>query len=98
MQELLYIMLQKEDLNKLSNYFYLMEVCFVSCFIHLAVAFKIYGSGSVCHTLSSFNLTDELIIACVSANALVMNDDCQTPLDVARSKGFSNVVRAIEVF
>ncbi|CAI9118162.1 OLC1v1019692C2 [Oldenlandia corymbosa var. corymbosa] len=30
------------------------------------------------------------------ANALVMNDDCQTPLDVARVKGFSNVVRAIE--
>ncbi|XP_019181074.1 PREDICTED: putative E3 ubiquitin-protein ligase XBAT35 isoform X2 [Ipomoea nil] len=30
------------------------------------------------------------------ANALVMNDDCQTPLDVARIKGFSNVVRAIE--
>ncbi|XP_015087643.1 putative E3 ubiquitin-protein ligase XBAT35 isoform X1 [Solanum pennellii] len=30
------------------------------------------------------------------ANALLMNDDCQTPLDVARIKGFSNVVRAIE--
>ncbi|OVA02390.1 zinc finger protein [Macleaya cordata] len=30
------------------------------------------------------------------ANALVMNDDCQTPLDVARAKGYSNVVRAIE--
>ncbi|CAH9087794.1 unnamed protein product [Cuscuta europaea] len=30
------------------------------------------------------------------ANALVINDDCQTPLDVARVKGFSNVVRAIE--
>ncbi|CAL5337410.1 hypothetical protein CsSME_00020620 [Camellia sinensis var. sinensis] len=30
------------------------------------------------------------------ANALVMNDDCQTPLDVARIKGYSNVVRAIE--
>ncbi|EPS62719.1 hypothetical protein M569_12071, partial [Genlisea aurea] len=30
------------------------------------------------------------------ASALMMNDDCQTPLDVARSKGFSNVVRAIE--
>lgn len=30
------------------------------------------------------------------ANALIMNDDCQTPLDVARIKGFSNVVRAIE--
>ncbi|XP_019259349.1 PREDICTED: putative E3 ubiquitin-protein ligase XBAT34 isoform X2 [Nicotiana attenuata] len=30
------------------------------------------------------------------ANALIMNDDCQTPLDVARIKGFSNVVRGIE--
>ncbi|PWA55815.1 Ankyrin repeat-containing protein [Artemisia annua] len=30
------------------------------------------------------------------ANALMMNDDCQTALDVARVKGFSNVVRAIE--
>ncbi|XP_043693531.1 probable E3 ubiquitin-protein ligase XBOS34 isoform X2 [Telopea speciosissima] len=30
------------------------------------------------------------------ANALTMNDDCQTPLEVARSKGHSNVVRAIE--
>ncbi|XP_062109340.1 putative E3 ubiquitin-protein ligase XBAT34 isoform X2 [Humulus lupulus] len=30
------------------------------------------------------------------ANALVMNDDCQTPLDVARDKGHGNVVRAIE--
>ncbi|KAL6989927.1 hypothetical protein U1Q18_015680 [Sarracenia purpurea var. burkii] len=30
------------------------------------------------------------------ANALVMNDDCQTPLDIARVKGNINVVRAIE--
>ncbi|KAI3459518.1 hypothetical protein Pfo_016181 [Paulownia fortunei] len=30
------------------------------------------------------------------ANALVMNDDCQTPLNVARAKGYGNVVRAIE--
>uniref|UniRef100_A0A7N0ZWB5 RING-type domain-containing protein n=1 Tax=Kalanchoe fedtschenkoi TaxID=63787 RepID=A0A7N0ZWB5_KALFE len=30
------------------------------------------------------------------ANALVMNDDCQTPLDIARIKGFTNVVRLIE--
>ncbi|KAJ0803125.1 putative transcription factor C2H2 family [Helianthus annuus] len=30
------------------------------------------------------------------ANALVMNDDCQTALDVARFKGFSNVVRVLE--
>jgi len=32
-----------------------------------------------------------------SANALMMNDDCQTPLEVARAKGYGNVVRAIEV-
>lgn len=30
------------------------------------------------------------------ANALVMNDDCQSPLEVARAKGHINVVRAIE--
>ncbi|XP_051129350.1 putative E3 ubiquitin-protein ligase XBAT35 [Andrographis paniculata] len=30
------------------------------------------------------------------ANALIMNDDCQTALDVARAKGYCNVVRAIE--
>ncbi|XP_068665313.1 putative E3 ubiquitin-protein ligase XBAT35 [Aristolochia californica] len=30
------------------------------------------------------------------ANAAVMNDDCQTPLDLARAKGHVNVVRAIE--
>ncbi|XP_010527401.1 PREDICTED: putative E3 ubiquitin-protein ligase XBAT35 [Tarenaya hassleriana] len=31
-----------------------------------------------------------------SANPLVLNDNCQTPLEVARVKGYSNVVRAIE--
>lgn len=30
------------------------------------------------------------------ANPLLMNDDCQTPLEVARAKGNSNVVRVIE--
>ncbi|XP_073299775.1 putative E3 ubiquitin-protein ligase XBAT35 [Primulina huaijiensis] len=30
------------------------------------------------------------------ANALLINDDCQTPLDVARAKGYSSVVRTIE--
>ncbi|PKA59246.1 putative E3 ubiquitin-protein ligase XBOS34 [Apostasia shenzhenica] len=30
------------------------------------------------------------------ANPLVMNDDCETPLDLARAKGHVNVVRAIE--
>ncbi|EPS57172.1 hypothetical protein M569_17649, partial [Genlisea aurea] len=32
----------------------------------------------------------------LSANALVMNHDLQTPLDVARANGYANVVRAIE--
>lgn len=36
------------------------------------------------------------VIKC-PANALVLNDDCQTPLEVARAKGFTNVVRANEV-
>lgn len=31
------------------------------------------------------------------ANPLVLNDDFKTPLEVARTKGYSNVVRAIEV-
>ncbi|KAL1294664.1 hypothetical protein HN51_055457 [Arachis hypogaea] len=30
------------------------------------------------------------------ANPLILNDDCQTALEVARAKGHSNVVRAIE--
>ncbi|MQL87444.1 hypothetical protein Taro_019988 [Colocasia esculenta] len=30
------------------------------------------------------------------ANSLVMNDDCHTPLDLARAKGHINVVRTIE--
>ncbi|XP_021770141.1 putative E3 ubiquitin-protein ligase XBAT35 [Chenopodium quinoa] len=30
------------------------------------------------------------------ANPFARNDDCQTPLDVARTKGYCNVVRAIE--
>ncbi|KAJ4833004.1 hypothetical protein Tsubulata_001681 [Turnera subulata] len=30
------------------------------------------------------------------ANPLMLNDDCQTPLEVARAKGYGNVVRTIE--
>ncbi|XP_061349800.1 putative E3 ubiquitin-protein ligase XBAT35 [Gastrolobium bilobum] len=30
------------------------------------------------------------------ANPLILNDDCQTALEVARAKGHSNVVRALE--
>jgi len=32
-----------------------------------------------------------------AANPLVLNDDCLTALEVARTKGHSNVVRTIEV-
>lgn len=32
-----------------------------------------------------------------AANPLVLNDDCQTALEVARAKGNSNVVRTMEV-
>ncbi|KAI0492347.1 hypothetical protein KFK09_026618 [Dendrobium nobile] len=42
---------------------------------------------------------DDTVILLLShgANPLVMNDDCQTPLDLARAKGNSNVVRAIQL-
>ncbi|KAL9271660.1 putative E3 ubiquitin-protein ligase XBAT35 [Drosera capensis] len=30
------------------------------------------------------------------ANALLINDDCQTPLEIARAKGFGEIVRALE--
>ena len=33
----------------------------------------------------------------LAANPFIRNDDCQTPLDVARTKGYCNVVRVIEV-
>lgn len=38
-----------------------------------------------------------LLLRVYIANALLVNDDCQTPLEVARAKGYGNVVRSIEV-
>ncbi|VVB10530.1 unnamed protein product [Arabis nemorensis] len=40
--------------------------------------------------------TVKLLLLSHDANPLVLNDDFQTPLDIARAKGYSNVVRAIE--
>nr|GMD62877.1 putative E3 ubiquitin-protein ligase XBAT35 isoform X2 [Ipomoea batatas] len=37
-----------------------------------------------------------LLLLSHGANPLAMNDDCLTPLDVARLKGYTNVVRTIE--
>lgn len=37
------------------------------------------------------------ILIWFSANALLVNDDCQTALDLARAKGYSKIVRLIEV-
>ncbi|XP_073278898.1 putative E3 ubiquitin-protein ligase XBAT35 [Primulina huaijiensis] len=39
--------------------------------------------------------TVELLLS-HGANALKINDNCQTPLDIARMRGYSNVVRGIE--
>ncbi|KAG8481396.1 hypothetical protein CXB51_026194 [Gossypium anomalum] len=52
----------------------------------------------VVNQISAKNFKSSLIsnLFELSANPLVMNDDCQTPPDVARVKGNVNVVRAIE--
>ncbi|GAB2217737.1 hypothetical protein Droror1_Dr00000946 [Drosera rotundifolia] len=39
--------------------------------------------------------TVELLLS-NGANALLINDDCQTPLEIARAKGFGEIVRALE--
>ncbi|XP_042517550.1 putative E3 ubiquitin-protein ligase XBAT34 isoform X2 [Macadamia integrifolia] len=54
-------------------------------------------AGTALHHAAKRGLeqTVKLLLA-HGANAFAMNDDCQTPLEVARSKGFSNVVRVIE--
>ena len=38
-----------------------------------------------------------IMVFLLAANPLALNDDFQTPLDVARDNGHSDVVRAIEV-
>lgn len=87
---LLYIMRQNEALKTLSSYFSLTEVdlddfLFIMLYITLEFSILFTPLFNVCLFKSS-------------ANPLVINDDCQTPLDVARAKGYVNVVRAIEVF
>ncbi|GAB2298353.1 hypothetical protein Dimus_032421 [Dionaea muscipula] len=54
-------------------------------------------AGTPLHHASKRGL-DQMVRLLLShgANPFLTNDDCQTPLDVARAKGFSNVVRMIE--
>ncbi|XP_043805836.1 putative E3 ubiquitin-protein ligase XBAT35 isoform X2 [Manihot esculenta] len=54
-------------------------------------------AGTPLHHAAKRGLKDTVVLLLSSgANALVRNDDCHTALDVARIKGHTNVVRAIE--
>ncbi|KAB2599840.1 E3 ubiquitin-protein ligase XBAT35 [Pyrus ussuriensis x Pyrus communis] len=54
-------------------------------------------AGTPLHHAAKRGLEDVVnLLLSHGANALIMNDDCQSPLDVARAKGYMNVVRAIE--
>ncbi|MCE3052523.1 putative E3 ubiquitin-protein ligase xbat35, partial [Datura stramonium] len=56
-----------------------------------------YHAGTVLHHAAKRGLDDTVqLLLSYGANPLIKNDACQTPLEVARAKGFSNVVRTIE--
>ncbi|KAF3637497.1 putative E3 ubiquitin-protein ligase XBAT35 [Capsicum annuum] len=56
-----------------------------------------YGAGTALHHAAKRGLDDNVqLLLSYGANPLIKNDGCQTPLEVARAKGFSNVVRTIE--
>nr|KJB72370.1 hypothetical protein B456_011G174600 [Gossypium raimondii] len=55
-----------------------------------------HGGTPLHHAAKRGHLNTVKLLLFHGANPLVMNDDCQTPLDVARVKGNVNVVRAIE--
>ncbi|GMI95918.1 XB3 ortholog 5 in Arabidopsis thaliana [Hibiscus trionum] len=55
-----------------------------------------HGGTPLHHAAKRGLLTTVKLLLSHGANPLVMNDDCQTPLVVARVKGNVNVVRAIE--
>lgn len=57
-----------------------------------------YGGTNMVALILTFSLNFVNHLEFLSlANALIKNDDSQTPLQVARVKGFSNVVRTMEV-
>jgi hypothetical protein len=54
-------------------------------------------AGTPLHHAAKRGLEETVKLLLVKgANALVVNDECQTPLDVARTNGFSHVTRVIE--
>ncbi|XP_009789557.1 putative E3 ubiquitin-protein ligase XBAT35 isoform X2 [Nicotiana tabacum] len=56
-----------------------------------------YHAGTALHHAAKRGLEDTVrLLLSYGANPLIKNDGCQTPLEVARAKGFSNVVRTIE--
>lgn len=86
-----YIMLQEEALSILWSYFFHMEVCTL---LWSTTWFELLENIVLLFLLPFFN---QFMLFEISANALQMNDYGQTPLDVARAKGHTSVVRAIEV-
>ncbi|XP_058094560.1 putative E3 ubiquitin-protein ligase XBAT35 isoform X2 [Magnolia sinica] len=65
--------------------------------IELGANVNAYRPGTPLHHAAARGLEQTVkLLLSYGANALVMNDDWQTPLDVARAKGHPNVVRVIE--
>ncbi|KAL9240302.1 hypothetical protein vseg_014540 [Gypsophila vaccaria] len=55
------------------------------------------NGGTALHHAAKRGLEHNVkVLLAHGANALLLNDDCQTALDVARTKGFTNIVRTIE--
>ena len=79
----------KEDSSRQLICFYLGEV---GASFHIFLMFGLLFVQFFCFELYKFIATFEIY----SANPSVANDDCLTPLEMARMKGHTNVVRAIE--